>query len=404
MLASYRRVFAHPGAFAFSSTGLVARLPIAMMTLGIVLLVSARTGSYALAGEVSAAYILGNALAAVPQGRLVDHFGQARVLYVDAVLFGSASGLMVLSISEDWALPVPHVLAAVSGAVLPPFGNLVRSRWTHLLDDVGERHTAFAVEGIADEVVFVTGPSLVTFLSTLRAPESGLVTAVGIGTVGALALAVQRRSEPPVDEQRATVRDPAPWGMLLPMTAAAAALGCLFGAQEVSTVAMASDAGHRSLAGFMLGGFALGSLSAGIVAGAVVTRRSPVRRARAGVGLLAVGASVIPLLPGLLAVSIGLFVTGLAVAPTLIAVFSVIEAASPRARLNEAMGFASTGMSAGIAPGAWLAGVLADSAGGQASYWVGSGSAVVAALVMLAVPDVHAERHGTEQGDTRLSS
>ena len=85
MLTSYRRVFAHPGALAFSVTGLVARLPIAMMTLGIVLLVSAQTGSYALAGEVSAAYIVGNAVVAVPQGRLVDRFGQARVLYVDAV-------------------------------------------------------------------------------------------------------------------------------------------------------------------------------------------------------------------------------------------------------------------------------------------------------------------------------
>ena len=68
MLTSYRRVFAHPGALAFSLTGLVARLPIAMMTLGIVLLVSTLTGSYALAGQVSAAYIIGNAAFADPAG------------------------------------------------------------------------------------------------------------------------------------------------------------------------------------------------------------------------------------------------------------------------------------------------------------------------------------------------
>ncbi|MBV9830275.1 MAG: MFS transporter [Marmoricola sp.] len=392
MLTTYRRVFSHPGAFAFSFTGLVARLPIAMMTLGIVLLVSALTGSYALAGQVSAAYIIGNALWSVPHGRLVDRFGQAPVLCVDAVLFGAASGLMVLSLSDGWPLPLPHLLAAAAGAVLPPFGNLVRSRWAHLLDDEAERHTAFAVEGIADEVVFVTGPSLVTFLSTLRAPQSGLVAAIAIGTVGALALAAQRGTEPPVDEERATTRAPVPWAVLVPITAVAAALGCLFGAQEVSTVAMASDAGHRALSGFMLGGFALGSLTAGVVAGAVTTHRSPVQRARTGIALLAVGATVIPLLPGLLTVSLGLFATGLFVAPTLIALFSAIEAASPRSRLNEAMGFASTGMSAGIAPGAWLAGAMADGVGGHASYWVGSASAVVAALVMLTVPDVRARR------------
>ena len=89
VLTSYRRVFAHPGAAAFSATGLVARLPISMMTLGIVLLVSTLTGSYALAGQVSAAYIIGNAAFAVPHGRLADRFGQRRVLYVDAVVFAA---------------------------------------------------------------------------------------------------------------------------------------------------------------------------------------------------------------------------------------------------------------------------------------------------------------------------
>ena len=93
-----------------------------------------------------------------------------------------------------------------------------------------------------------------------------------------------------------------------------------------------------------------------------------------------------------MAVSVGLFLTGLALAPTLIALFSVIEAASPRSRLNEAMGFVSTGVSAGIAPGAWVAGVVADRAGGSAAYWVGAVSAVVAALAALALPDLRARQ------------
>ena len=65
MLSRYRRVLSLPGALAFSASGLVARLPISMVSLGIVLLVSTRTGSYSLAGAVSAAYILANALVAV---------------------------------------------------------------------------------------------------------------------------------------------------------------------------------------------------------------------------------------------------------------------------------------------------------------------------------------------------
>ncbi|MCW2762408.1 MAG: transporter [Marmoricola sp.] len=388
MLASYRRVFAHPGAAAFSLTGLVARLPISMMTLGIVLLVSSLTGSYALAGQVSAAYIIGNAAFAVPHGRLADRFGQGRVLYVDSVVFALASGLMIVSITDDWALPLPHLLGAVAGAAIPQIGTMVRGRWAHLLQVDRERHTAFAVESVADEVVFVTGPALVTFLSTVYAPQAGLVVAVVVGTLGSVGLAAQRRTEPPAHpHDPAVARSRMPWGLLVPLTLGATALGSLFGALEVASVAFADDAGHKSLAGLMLGVFSLGSLLAGVAAGAITWQRGPLPRARIGMGVLAVGTISLPFLPGLVVASLALFVTGLALAPTLIALFSLIEASVPRPRLNEAMGFVQTGMSAGIAPGAWLAGVVADEHGGAAAYWVCTVSAVLAVLAGITVRD-----------------
>src|SRR5215207_10147100 len=167
MLESYRRVFAHRGALAFSATGMFARLPIAMMTLGIVLLVSTVSGSYALAGQISAAFVIGNAVVAIPHGRLADRFGQTLVLYVDAVLFGLTTGMLVLAATNEWSSPWPHLWAVLSGAALPQVGSMVRARWAHLVKGDQERHTAFAVEAVGDEVVFVTGPALVTFLSTL---------------------------------------------------------------------------------------------------------------------------------------------------------------------------------------------------------------------------------------------
>src|ERR1700712_5998203 len=105
MLTTYRRVYARPGAFAFSATALVARLPISMMTLGIVLLVSALSGSYGLAGQVSAAYIVGNAVFAIPHGRLADRFGQGRGLYVDSVAFALTTTVMIVSIVDGWGSP-----------------------------------------------------------------------------------------------------------------------------------------------------------------------------------------------------------------------------------------------------------------------------------------------------------
>ncbi len=398
MLTSYRRVFSYPGAVAFSATGLVARLPISMMTLGIVLLVSSLTGSYALAGQVSAAYIIGNAAFAVPHGRLADRFGQRRVLYVDAVVFALSTTLMILSIVGDWPLPWPQLLAALAGAAIPQIGTMVRARWAHLLERPSERHTAFAVEGIADEVVFVTGPALVTLLATSFAPQSGLVVALVAGTVGTVALAAQRRTEPPAHPRDRTVaRAPMPWGLLVPLTVGALALGSLFGALEVATVAFADDEGHKAVSGLMLGAFSLGSLIAGVVAGAGQWQRGPLERARIGMVLLAVGTVSLPFLPGLPIVTLALFVTGLTLAPTLIALFSLIEASVPRSRLNEAMGFVQTGVSAGIAPGAWLAGVMADEVSGSAAYWVCTASAVLAAISGIAVRAPRAARRADQE-------
>jgi len=385
MLESYRAVFAHRGAAAFSATGMLARLPISMMTLGIVLLVSSVTGSYAVAGQVSAAYVVGNAVVAIPHGRLADRFGQTLVLYVDAVLFALTTGMLVHAVTAGWSAPWPHLWAALCGATLPQVGSLVRARWAHLVTDDQQRHTAFAVEAVVDEVVFVTGPALVTFLSTLHAPQTGLLVALFVGTVGPALLAAQRRTAPPAHPgDRSTPRVAMPWGRLLPIAAAAVALGALFGALEVATVATAGDAGHKAVSGVLLGVFSLGSMIAGVVAGAVHWQAPDHVRFRLGVGVLAVAMLVLPFLDGLLVLGIVLFLIGSTLAPSLIAVVSLVEASTPRPRLVEAMAVFQTGISAGIAPGAWFAGVVADHVGGSASYWVcvvSGGVAVGAALL-----------------------
>src|SRR3954462_5858046 len=105
-----------PGALRFSMTGLVARLPISMIGLGIVLLVSAATGSYGVAGAISAADMISNAGVAILQGRLLDRLGQGRVLASASIGFGLAISLLVVSVQEDWPVGWTYVLAAVGGA------------------------------------------------------------------------------------------------------------------------------------------------------------------------------------------------------------------------------------------------------------------------------------------------
>src|SRR3954451_3135149 len=193
MFSPYRRVLGMPGALAFSASGLVARLPISMVSLGIVLLVSTRTGSYSLAGSVSASYLIANALCAVLQAaRLVDRRGQSAVLPWTISVFGAGLAAMTAAVEAGWPAPVPHLCAAASGAAMPQIGSCVRARWSHLVRDKRLLQTAFAFEAVVDESVFMVGPTLVTLLATLVDPVAGLGAAVLAGIGGTAVLVSQR--------------------------------------------------------------------------------------------------------------------------------------------------------------------------------------------------------------------
>src|ERR1700684_2555465 len=77
-LAPYAEVFAIPRAWRFSVAGIIGRMPMSMYGLGTVLLISAGTGRYGLAGTVAAAGSLGGAVCAPQLGRLVDRPRGAR--------------------------------------------------------------------------------------------------------------------------------------------------------------------------------------------------------------------------------------------------------------------------------------------------------------------------------------
>ncbi|HWM74878.1 MAG TPA: hypothetical protein VNQ53_14110 [Nocardioides sp.] len=149
-LAPYRRVLTLPGTWLFSISGLAARLPIAMVSLGIVLLVSTRSGSYGAAGAVAASFLVGNASTGIVLGRLVDRLGQSRVLPAAAAVFAVGLVGMMVAVGAGWPAPWPHLLAAIAGTGLPPIGSSIRARWMYAVTDKGDLHTAFAFESVVD--------------------------------------------------------------------------------------------------------------------------------------------------------------------------------------------------------------------------------------------------------------
>src|SRR4051812_29567540 len=198
-------------------------MPLSMLSLGIVLLVSARTGSYAAAGGISAAYVAANAVAAVPLARLVDRRGQGRILGPAVTVSVASLALLMVAVEEGWPAPLPQLAAVGAGLAFPNVGAAVRERWAYVEHDPALLHTAFSLEAVNDEIVFIVGPTVTTLLAAAVDPLAGLVTAGAAAFFGTWALVVQRSTEPPraqpSDEPKPIA--PMPWLALTPLTVAA---------------------------------------------------------------------------------------------------------------------------------------------------------------------------------------
>jgi predicted MFS family arabinose efflux permease len=386
-LAAYRQVLSDPRARAFTLAGFVARLPLSMTGMGIVLLISLGTGSFGRAGLVTAVGTVAGAVAAPVWGRVIDRVGQARVLVLAAVIQNAGLALLIVSVQLGAPLPATLAAAVSVGAGFSLAGSCVRARWNHRLAASPLLDTAFAWEAVLDEVVFIVGPVLVTFLATAYHPALGLGVSAAIGLIGAIALATQRSTQPPIasrhtDDGRA---HRIPVRTLLPIIFASGALGAIFGGMEVAVVAFATEARVLPFTGAILMCWASGSLVSGLATGAFHWRVSPARRLR--VGAVALALSLVPLpfvdhpavVAGLLAVS------GMAIAPTLIASVAVTQQAVPTARLTEALSWCSTGLAAGLALGAAVIGQLIDRGGAQTGFVgvVGAGAALVISSIFV---------------------
>jgi MFS family permease len=383
VLTPYRDLLAHPGALRFSLSGFLARLPISMLTLGVVLLVSGTGRSYALAGAAAAAVNLGFVLAGPRLGRLVDRYGQSAVLRPSAV--AQAVAVLALIVAGTGHAPGPVLvgLAGLTGMTMPSIGGMVRSRWTALLDDPGRLHTAFSLESVVDEVIFVVGPIVATLLATTVHPAAGLAAVLVVGPPGALVLAAARATEPAVAprSQRDGPRPGLVSGGLLGVVGVFVALGSLFGAVEVSVVAFASEHGARGQAGLILAVYALGSMVAGIAFGAL-RRDAPAPQGFLGgavaIGVTALGWPFVGSMPALAGLAL---VAGMAISPTLISGMALIRELAPPARLTEAFAWGTTGLSVGLMIGSGAAGYLVEHAGASDAFWTATVSALAAAGV-----------------------
>ena len=287
MLRPYREVLARPGALAFSSAGVLARLPMSMVGIALVLGVSEVYESYGLAGQIIAVYVIVHSVSAPLLARLVDRHGQARVM--QPAIRVAAAGLagMVVALAAGAHPAWLFACAVVAGASIGSVGALVHARWTYVLRDPGAIHTAYSLESALDELVFIVGPVIATVLATGVGPTAGLWLPTVAVLLGGTLLLRQRTTEPPVVRRDAGAHHGTVLrsGGMVVLTLVFAATGSIFGATDVATVAFTEEHGAKSAAGGVLAIFALGSMLSGLGYG-LPHWRSPLWR-RFAIGVVA---------------------------------------------------------------------------------------------------------------------
>ncbi|MBG0828619.1 MFS transporter [Planomonospora sp. ID67723] len=383
-MKSYLAALGSPGAWRFLAPAFLARLPYAMLQLGVLLLVHWSTGSYGAAGIASAAAAVTQALVGPQTGRLADRYGQARVLLPQVAVHAVALGALLALASAQAPAAVLVALSALAGGSMPQVGSMVRARWAHLLGRSERLGTAFALESITDELTFTLAPVLLVAVSTGFSPVWALSAALVMVVAGTVAFAAVRAGAP----EPMPVRIRSHNGVLrlrgvAVLAAAFVAIGTVFGSLQVGITSTTAALGLAGAAGPIYATFSGASLAGGLVYGVVRWRAGIAARLLAAVTLLSAAtvaltfAGSIPLLYGAAAVA------GFVIAPAVITGYTLVERLVPAEVRTETFTWLNGATGLGIATGAAVAGQLVDRFGSTLAFLVPPVTTGLAALLVL---------------------
>src|SRR4051794_10125569 len=372
-----------PGAMRLLAWSLVARLPLTMVGIGLLVHAQRLTGSFAVAGLVSGAYAVATGAGGPALGRLADRRGQVVVLVPSA-----AAAVALLAAAA--ALPrdvAPGLLVAVAagiGLATPPLAACLRALLPGVVCDPSGAAAAYAVDAAAVELTWVTGPPIVLAVGAAWSTGGALAVAAAVLAIGTAAFCAQpaTRSWRPVP----SAQRPRGGSMHAPglraLVVVLVGVGVLFGAVEVGVAAAARSLGPPAAAGPLVGLWGLGS-----VAGGGAAARGFGRPPRAGalalvLALLGAGHVALAAAAGsLVALGAGLLVAGAAIAPTLAIAYAIVEGVAPDGTVTEAFAWLATAMAVGSAVGPALGGALADGPGPAAAFVLAGLAGGAAALV-----------------------
>ena len=382
----YAEVLRVPHVAALVAATLLARFPIGINALALILYLREQSGSFAVAGVVAGGLAAGAGVGAPVQGRLVDSFGQRRVLVPLAGVHAAALG-GVVGLAELGAPGAALTACSFSaGFAIPPMSSVLRSMWPVLLRErPALLQPAYALDSVLIELIFILGPLLTAVLAAGVSPASALiVSAISVitGTVAFTAQAPSRAVEPDRDATREAGRLGAlasPGVRSLILTSLPAGIG--IGMCEVALPAFSDAKGAAELAGVLLAVWSLGSAAGGLIYGAL-PNRPPLGRlhlmvsALLPLGLLPLAAaSSVPVM-AVLVIPAGMFI-----APLLASRNELIGWVAPPGARTEAYTWPVTAFVGGIAIGSALAGTIIEAESWRLAFLTAAAAAACGAIL-----------------------
>ncbi|UXM95770.1 MFS transporter [Bartonella sp. HY329] len=377
MANPYREIFRPKGTFGFSLAAIVARFPIAMITISVVAMISASRDNFSLPSLVATTFIGSSALIGPQISRLADKYGQLKIGLPASIICAVSLGIIALAAHYHWP-DIILFIAAIFAGFMPSFGAFARARWSRIFGGQPLLRSAFAFESLVDEMIFMIGPVLVMNLAAFIFPEAGMVAAIGLLVIGSFAFFSQTATEPKISHVTAKRGRAAIFDLpVLVIALTLSAIGGIFGVVEVTSIAYAKPIifevfanipvfayvkieNVASLAYIPVTAYALGSFITGILYGSLNVTIPLHRQLLFMSGVIMVTAIPFFFVNNLWMLTIFCLLAGAACSPTIIICMGLLEGLADKQKFTESMTWAITGMSVGAAIGIAVAGFAID--------------------------------------------
>jgi MFS family permease len=385
MIGRYRALAAVPGFSRLLISAVAGRMPLGMASLSILLTLRASTHSFATAGLAVGGFAVTQAAMSPLTGGLIDRFGMRRVLLPCAVAQASVLIALVAASDAHAAAPALVALAAAAGGSMPPVSACARMLWPRITPDRATRDSAYALDSIAQEVVWTTGPLVVGLIAGLASPRLAVLTTGAVSLIGttlfATAPATRRVQSSRGGGALRSVIQSRPLQILFTIDLL---LGLQLGVVEVGLPALAIREGSHGAAGILLSLWSIGSLAGGLLYGGRHWRSSSERQ----LAMLLLGSAAVTLplavawdLPSAFVMA---GIAGVCGAPLFSRLYSLVGDHAPVSATGTAFSWNTAALVAGVAGGSALAGVSVSALGVHAPFLLSAAFGVLAAGMTVA--------------------